>query len=157
MADQTTSSAPITGPLFEGGYDISTGLVRGFRVDAQGQLYIANPGGGGGTSGLTPVSGSVSISPLAVSYTDNSGTIASGGVSQQISGANANRHVLLFFNLNALGGNVMYLNFGTAATSSNSIPVYPGGGWQSDPQNCPSGSINVLGLSTGDKYMEKEN
>lgn len=103
------------------------------------------------------VDSAVSSTPVAIAYTDNSSTVTAGGTSQQITAANANRHVLLFYNLSAQGGDILYLNFGAAASSTNSIPIYPGGGWQSDPQTCPSGTINVLGATTGDKYMEKEN
>lgn len=110
-----------------------------------------------GVSGGTPVPVLASQNPTAIAYTDNSSTVATGGTSQQITAANSSRHVVLFYNLNALGGDVEYINFGAAATATNSIPIYPGGGWQSDTHTCPSGTINILGATTGDKYMEKEN
>src|SRR3954453_5592796 len=85
-------------------------------------------------------------STLRAAPTDGSGSIASGGTSQQLFAANTGRTWFLVQNVSAA---VLYVNLGAAATAdSNSIKLNPNVTYESPAQFCPSGIITIIGGTT---------
>lgn len=98
------------------------------------------------------VSIEVTNSPKA--YTDGSGTITTGGSSQQIFAANADRSLLIVQNISA---NPLYVNFGAAAiVDSNSVKLNPDDKLILTGEGAPSESINIVGSTGGDSFVAKE-
>jgi hypothetical protein len=103
--------------------------------------------------------------PLVVSgpsstFTDRSGSVTTGGTSQQLAAANSTRKYLLLINLS---DTIMWVNFGTAAVADQpSIPlgpanaIYDGGILEYNAGVVPSGSVNLLCATTGKKFVCKE-
>lgn len=141
-------------------------------------LFATTPGSSGnGLTLATSNSGQVAISganfaggidatqivSIASSgaFTDNSGTVTAGGTSQQAAAANAGRKYLLIQNQST---DTLYVNFGTAAVVGQpSIALVPasgsglgGGSLVFESSFVPNGTINILGASTGSKYLIKQ-
>lgn len=86
--------------------------------------------------------------------TDRSGTIASGGVAQQVAAANAARRWFLFQNNSDTD---CWINFGvTAVANQPSIKIVAGQSYENPPQFCPVGLISVIGATTGKTFTCKE-
>lgn len=85
--------------------------------------------------------------------TDRSGTVTSGGTSQQVAAANASRK---FFCYQNTSDETQFLNFGAAASAANSFEIGPKGYWESGPNFCPTGTVNMLGATTAKSYTAKE-
>jgi hypothetical protein len=86
---------------------------------------------------------------------DASGTIATGGVSQQILAAQSvGRTFLLIQNREATDH--LYVNFGAAAASTgqSSIDLSPGASLFMDVF-IPRDTVNIIGPNTGDKFLCK--
>ena len=107
----------------------------------------------------------VAISPnnsLAVAIsgtlTDRSGTVTTGGTSQQIAAANSSRKFLLIENpSNAT--EVLYVNFTTAAstTAKNSIELNAGGSIQLNAGTyITTEAVNVTAVTTSHAFIAKE-
>lgn len=97
-------------------------------------------------------------SPSAI--VDRSGTITTGGTSQQIAAANSTRKYLLFINIS---DTIMWIVFGNAAVADQpSIPIgpasaiYDGGILEYEGLVVPSTSVNLLCATTGKKFVCKE-
>lgn len=92
------------------------------------------------------------------SLTDGSGAIAAGGTSEEVFAENVSRQYLFLQNLHAT--EALWVNFGTAAVADQpSIRVDAGAtllfsGAVSGV--VPTATVNVLGPTTGNKYVAKE-
>lgn len=96
----------------------------------------------------------VTTNPTRGAVTDRSGTITSGGTSQQIAAANSSRS---YFEYQNISDETQYINFGAAATTdSNSFKIIAGASWSNIATFCPTGTINVIGATTGKKFIAKE-
>lgn len=80
--------------------------------------------------------------------TDRSGTITTGGVSQQVAAAQANRVSLVFTNTS---DTIMYVNENGAA-STTSFPVAPGASASTQTSN----ALNVYCAVTGKTFLATE-
>lgn len=90
--------------------------------------------------------------PSGQPYTDCSGTIATGGTSQQITTANGARSYLL---IQATSASALWIGVGaTAVADSPSIYIPAGGNWE--PLVPPTQALHVLCATTGAKYTAKE-
>lgn len=101
--------------------------------------------GGGGSSTALPTRGS----PI-----NRSGSITTGGTSQQLAAVKADR---VHFEFQNISDEDQYINFDAAAVAdSNSFKIVPGGSYNNPPQFCPNGTITVIGATTGKKFVAKE-
>src|SRR5688572_2418584 len=98
----------------------------------------------------------------AGTVTNRSGTITSGGTSQQLAAANTARKYLYILNIS---DTIFWINFGTAAVAdSPSIPLKAatsdgaadGGSITFDSSFVPSAAIHIIGATTGKKFVAKE-
>lgn len=126
------------------------GIRRAVQVDSAGyareEVIIASGGGGGGSSGGT----------VAGSYTNRSGTITTGGVSQTLMAANASRKAWTVQNRST--GN-LYINFTAAASASatgGSIELQPGDAYSEAGDFVSTEAITILGATTGQAFTAKE-
>lgn len=89
------------------------------------------------------------------SLTDASGTITTGGTSQQVLAANPSRRYLLVQNLSTTD---LWLRFAVAAvTDQPSIRLVAGATFEwNAPGFVPEDSFNVIGGTTGQKFVVKE-
>lgn len=115
-------------------------------------------GGGGGGSGLTDAQ--LRATPVPVvpaqgggALTDRSGTVTTGGTSQQVAAALATRKCFIYQNTS---DETQFLNFGAAASAANSIEIASKGYWESGPNFCPTGTVNMLGATTAKSFTAKE-
>lgn len=84
---------------------------------------------------------------------DGSGTIAAGGVSQQIFAANPDRKYLFVVNIS---DTAMWLNFGTAANADQpSIYLAPLTGYY-EPLVVSRQMVNIFCATTGKKFVAKQ-
>lgn len=102
--------------------------------------------------------GSVSVAatvPSRNSTTDRSGSIATGGTSQQVAAANVSR---LSFSLENVSSGDLWVNFGVAAVEDQpSIKVSSGLSLEyGAPGFVPTDAVNVRGATTGQKFSSKE-
>lgn len=90
----------------------------------------------------------------SVALTDGSGTITTGGTSQQIFAANATRQYLFVQNLST--GN-LYINFGAAATQgSGSILLLPNSSFVMEDQTVTNQTVNIIGATTAQAFTAKQ-
>jgi hypothetical protein len=92
------------------------------------------------------------VEPRRGSFTDGSGVIASGGVSQQIFTTNLVRDYLYFQNVS---DTVMRVEYGAVATSSSQI-VLPNGGEIRSDFFVTTQSLNVFCITTGKAFVARE-
>lgn len=86
--------------------------------------------------------------------TNLSGTIATANTSQQIAAANTNRKYLLIQNHS---DSILYIAFGTAATTSNGIALTPGGGnLVFENTFIPTQAVNVICEQSGRDFVAWE-
>jgi hypothetical protein len=86
--------------------------------------------------------------------TDRSGTVATGGVSQQVMAANTARKYLLFENVSTED---KWINFTTAATAAQpSILIKPNGSYELEGNYITTEAMNVISASTSSPYTAKE-
>ena len=102
-----------------------------------------------------PISGSVSITPLTGTLTDGSGTITSGGTSQQIFASNGTRKYLLIVNNSTA---VEWINFTTAAVAAQpSIQIAPNGGsYFMSAGAVSTEAVNIIGATTAQSFTAKQ-
>lgn len=103
-----------------------------------------------------PIPVSVSTSSVVThgAPTDGSGSITTGGTSQTVFAANSSRTWFLIQNISSA---VMYINFGAAAVAdSNSIKLNTGAFYENPSHFCPSGTITIIGATTGQKFIAKQ-
>jgi len=105
------------------------------------------------------------VNPAQGSFTDRSGAMAAGGVSQQLAAANAARKSIYIENpATAAGQNIvaaesLFINFTAAATvnGGNSFEITPGGYWPPSSYNTVTiEQINVNAATIGHRYIAKE-
>ena len=87
---------------------------------------------------------------------DASGTITTGGTSQQVLASDAGRRYLLIVN-DASNSDTLWVNFGSTATEgAGSIPLAPGFALEYPAgQYVPSNAVNLIAATTGDAYTVK--
>jgi hypothetical protein len=76
-------------------------------------------------------------------------TITTGGTSQQLKARNPSR---TFIQIQNTSDTAMWLNFGAAAATDTGIQIAAGATWTSPPNYCPTGTVNVIGATTGKKF-----
>lgn len=96
--------------------------------------------------------------PSPAAYTDRSGTIAAGGVSQQLLAANPARIGFLVMNvdnvnledigINLLGNPAVVGSPGTLTLAASGGPGYPGGSFQ----GVGDGAVSIIGATAGHKF-----
>lgn len=88
------------------------------------------------------------------SLTDGSGTITTGGTSQQIFAANAARKYLLVVNVSVLD---LWINFGVAAVQTQpSIKIVPNGSFVMEGFFVSTETVNIIGATTGTIFTAKQ-
>lgn len=88
-------------------------------------------------------------------FSDHSGSIAAGGVAQNVYGAEAApEHGVEFYNTS---DTLMYLNFGADATAGNGVPVAAGAGYYlpGPGGRMASGRLSVLCASASKTFTCK--
>lgn len=94
------------------------------------------------------------IAPAKGTLTDGSGTIASGGASQQIFAANSSRKYFFFENVSS---GDLWINFTTAAAVTQpSIKVKADGSFVMEASFVSTEAINVIGATTGQAFVAKQ-
>lgn len=97
------------------------------------------------------------IQPAPGIWTDRSGTVTTGGTSQQLTAANTSRKSWWIANP-PTATEALFVNFGDAAstTASGSVMIIPGGSY-SDPSGfVTTQQINVTAATAGHAYTSKE-
>lgn len=108
---------------------------------------------------LNTISGKVDVNLSTLgqqrgSLTDGSGTITTGGTSQQIFASNTARKYLLFVNVSSED---LWINFGTAAVVTQpSIKVVPNGSFVMEGFFVSTQTVNVIGATTGSAFTAKQ-
>lgn len=108
-----------------------------------------------GADGSVPISGTISVGsvttkPFAVTPTNKSGTIASGGTAQTAIAANASRQGWCIQNLDAT--EVMYVRSGAAATTGTGTKLGPGAQACNAPGLIDQGNISVIAATTAHAF-----
>lgn len=87
---------------------------------------------------------------------DASGSITTGGTSQQVLASAASRRYLLIVNATS-NSDTLWVNFGSAASAgAGSIPLAPGFALEYPAgQYVPSNTVNLVAATTGDAYTVK--
>lgn len=95
------------------------------------------------------------MAPEGGALTDGSGTITTGGTSQQVFAANASRRYLLIQNVSDTDA---WVNFGTAAVANQPSLLLRanGGSIVFEGSFVPTGTVNIRGATTGKAYTAKE-
>lgn len=115
-------------------------------------VYAPDPTGTAGGASET-----VNVAPIRGSFTDRSGSLATGGTSQQVAAANTSRNYILIQNVSA---GDLWVNFGVAAVQDQpSIKVLSGLSLEYGAASgfIPTDAVNVIGATTGQKFTSKEN
>lgn len=166
-----TGSAPTVAPVYTAGFDGTD--VRPFLVDTNGRLITSVTNfpatqtvqGTVGVSALpalpagTNVIGHVIVDSDASgtkqgALTDRSGTITTGGTSQQIMAANANRRYLAIQN-NSSGD--LWFNFNAASTIGEpSFRLTAGSSFVMESGFISTDSVTIIGATTGQTFTAKE-
>lgn len=112
---------------------------------------VSNPDGsliGGGGAAVAPVT--------RAAVTDGSGTVTTGGTSQQVFAANTTRSYLMCQNpISAT--EALFVNIGAAAsTTAGSIELAPGASISFQQQFIPTGTVNVTAVTTAHRYVCKQ-
>ena len=95
------------------------------------------------------------LSSVRGGITDRSGTIATGGTSQQVVATNTGRAYLLLQNPSAASGS-LWFNFGAAATqASPSVEMLPGATYTWEGSFVPNSQVTITGAQ-GLAYTCKE-
>lgn len=93
----------------------------------------------------------------AGAFIDGSGSITTGGTSQQVFAANQGRQYLLIQNISA---ETMWVNFGTAAVQDKpSIKIAADAALEYSLEGTgviPTATINIISATTGSKFVAKE-
>ena len=134
--------------------------------------YPSSGGGGGGGSEVTLLAGSAiagkfgidQTTPFttnavtivgAITKTDRSGTITSGGTSQQLMASNSIRKGWQLQN-NSTGA-IAFNELGSAASlTSGSFILQPGASYESPIGAISTAQINIIGATTGQSFTARE-
>lgn len=140
--------------------DIEIGAVelKDGATDTRATVNAANTARTVGTTVLAvqviDAAGNVLPSRPVGTPTDGSGTITLGGTAQQVFAANVNRRYFVFQNNSDID---YWINWGVAAVASQpSIQIVAGGSYENPPHFCPTGTISVIGATTGKPFTAKE-
>lgn len=122
--------------------EVSAGVYTNVSVNSSGQLQTV-----GVATGTT-------IIPYKGTVTNRSGTITTGGTSQQIMAANASRRYLMIQNVS---DTVMWCNFTTAAVLDQpSFQLVPGATFLMEASSVSTEAIQCIGSVTGKSFTAKE-
>lgn len=117
------------------GADDAAAELRPMLVDVTGKPIVVNTPSGGG-------------------FTDHSGSITAGGTRQSVMGANTTRKYFLFQNISDI---TMWLNFGVNAVADQpSIMIPAGGNLVFEAGFVPTTAVDLMGATTGKKFVAKE-
>jgi hypothetical protein len=87
---------------------------------------------------------------------DASGTVTTGGTSQQVLPANTGRYYLMCQNP-VSASEVLFVNFGSAAsTTAGSYELAAGASLTFDSNFIPAGAVNVNAVTTGHRFVCKQ-
>ena len=116
-------------------------------IDPSGNMMPVKVDGSGNLQSVVAAS--------TVTYTDRSGTIATGGAAQQIAAANASRKG--FFVQNVSVGDLSISSLATAVQSQPSLKI-PAGALYEFPASVgvPAGAISIIGATTGQAFTARE-
>jgi hypothetical protein len=136
-----TGVVPTANPVYTAGLD-SAGHVHPIALDTSGRIYTVTDRG---------------------TYTNRSGAIAAGGVSQQLAAVNANRKRIFIQNpATAAGQGIaaaesIFINFTTAAGVNDgvSIELQPGQSMDITPP-VTTEAINITAATIAHKFISKE-
>lgn len=92
--------------------------------------------------------------PPPVDVVNKSGTIASGGVAQQLSAANLNRRGFWLMNMSA--GSLWLSDVGTASAASPSLEIKPGVLYEFPYGGVPASALSIYGATTGQAFAARE-
>lgn len=97
----------------------------------------------------------VETSARGASVTDRSGTITTGGTSQQLAASNAVRIYLFVENVSAEN---LWINFGAGAAVANqpSIKIVPNGSFVMESTFVCTQAVQIIGATTGSAFTAKE-
>jgi glutamate 5-kinase len=129
------------------GESSTTGAPSAVKINpTTGALIVEAPSFGGSSTSVQPTQGSL---------TSRSGTITSGGTSQQLAAANTSRKYLLVQNVST---GDLWISFGaTAATTSQpSIKLQTNGSLVMEDNFVTTQAINIIGSTTGQPYTAYE-
>jgi hypothetical protein len=100
------------------------------------------------------MAGSMPISAVVGTLADRSGTLTTGGTSQQLAAANTTRKYLLIQNVSTTD---LWINFTTAAVVGQpSIKVVAGGNFVMESSFVSNEAVNIIGPTTGQAFTAKE-
>lgn len=86
--------------------------------------------------------------------TNGSGSITTGGTSQQIFASKSDRRYLLIQNISTEN---LWFNFGTAAVQDQpSIKLLPNASFVMESNFVDTQAVNIIGATTGSKFVAKE-
>jgi hypothetical protein len=92
--------------------------------------------------------------PTRGTLTNRSGSITTGGTSQQLAASNAARLYLFVQNI---AGENLWINFGTAAVQDQpSVRLQPGDSFVMEAAFIDNEAVNIIGATTGSKFVAKE-
>jgi hypothetical protein len=115
---------------------------------------VGNEVGAVGAIPLDYTTDDVSVVPSGGALTDRSGSIATGGVSQQVAAAQSTRAYLIFVNCS---DTTMWINFGVDAVADQpSIPVVAMGSYVFEASFVSTQALHVICGSNAKSYTCKE-
>lgn len=123
-------------------------------TDAGGARWISSPTHPCPVLATFSASSPVSIVPTISTFTDRSGTITTGGVSQTLMAANASRKSFLVQNPPTATEN-LYINF-TSAASASTLALTPGASYFEESSVVTSEAVTVFAATTGHAFIAKE-
>lgn len=166
-ADNTAVSAthplPVVVESGGGTEDVNIAQVAGATVatghgTAAGTLRVELPTDGTGVVGLNAGTAAIgSVIPNQGTWTDRSGTVATGAASQTLAASNAARKRLLIENPPSATEN-LFFNFTSAAstTAAGSFVLVPGGSYDSESGPVSTELVAVTAATTGHAFVAKE-
>lgn len=144
-----STSAGQVGPLIQGAVTTAAPAYTSGQTDP---LSLT-------TAGAVRVDNSAVNQPIRPStgtVTDRSGTIATGGTSQQLAATNGNRQYLLVQNPCSATED-LFVNFTAAATTTgNSVELTPCGTLSMESSFVSTEQVNVIAATTGHVFVSKE-
>jgi hypothetical protein len=96
------------------------------------------------------------VNAAGTAAADGSGTIAAGGVAQQLFGGAVPLTGFLVANPAASGDTLYVSDVGTAVVAgAGSVPVAPGAVFTTPSGYRPAGAVSIIAASTGDKFTAR--
>lgn len=142
----------------DGAYPVYLVDVSGNPIPGSGGLpvTIAGPLGAGGGVKVEGVAGGVAqpVASQSGTWTDKSGTIATGGTAQTPVASNANRKAYFIQNLSS--GDLYVSLVGTAVQTQPSVKIAPGASLFSSGNFISTQAISIIGATTGQVFTAWE-